>query len=509
MTMRLRALFSRLALTTAASGLALTGLSLPAQAADEVEVPYIGIISPETVTVINGQSKTVKFDLYNLSDVTAENVILTFGSAAKPISADLGFTAPAGCDAGNACAIGDLAPGQRRSVKFTVKPAAAAGAADPAKSIALSTAVGEQPSDETSITVVRTDKGGVDLEVDEIADLKLAHGKSADVPVLVRNSGNKEVAALGLVVMAPYGVTPVLNYRNCEKETEVGGFLCVFNEPLAAGGAFTLPENTPLRVKVQPDAGGPFEYPVYVVAIGLTEKYVFDFTKRNSDAPGKTLTLEAVSSATAEEPEVAEDLNEDDNYAIFSVTVPKSTAETAAVGGAFTGEIGEERTAEVGLRNLGPSGTVPPSMASLQYAHIKLPTGIELMKVDERCLPGTSLTDIDESITDLAQVTDLVCLVVESVPNKGRYLFSLSAEILDVAEHKAGSVTINGGVQDKNKDNNKAALTVKLTSGGSGGGLPITGAPAGLIAGGGAALLAAGFIAFRMARRRRIITVAE
>ncbi|GGN47439.1 hypothetical protein GCM10010109_83660 [Actinoplanes campanulatus] len=508
MIMRLRALFSRLALTTAASGLAVTGLSLPAQAAEEVEVPYIGIFSPETVTVINGQSKTVKFDLYNLSDVSAKNVVLTFGSAAKPISADLGFTAPTGCDA-TTCTIGDLAPGQRRSIKFTIKPAAAAGAADPAKSIALSTTVGELPSDETSITVVRTDKGGIDLEVEDVADLKLAQGESADVPVLVRNTGNKDVAALGLVVMAPYGVTPLLNYRNCEQDAEIGGFICVFNEPLAGGGAFTLPDNMPLRVKVPSDAAGPFEYPVYIAAIGLTDKYVFDFTKRTAGAAGKELSLEAVSSVSAEEPEVAEDLNEDDNFTIFSVTVPKSTAETAAVGGSFTGEIGEERTAEVGLRNLGPSGTVPPSIASLQYAHIKLPTGIELMKIDERCLPGTSLTEIDESVTDLAQVTDLVCLVVESVPNKGRYMFSLSAEILDVAEHKAGSVSINGGVQDKKKDNNKAALTVKLTSGGTGGGLPITGAPAGLIAGSGAALLAAGFIAFRAARRRRIITVAE
>ncbi|MBO3740847.1 hypothetical protein [Actinoplanes flavus] len=508
--MRLRALFSRLALTTTAAGLAVTGLALPAQAADEVEVPYIGIFSPETVTVINGQSKTVKFDLYNLSGVSAKDVVLTFGSAAKPISPDLGFTAPAGCDA-TSCAIGDLAPNQRRSVKFTIKPAAGAGAADPAKTIALSTTVGAQPSDETSITVVRTDKGGVDLEVEDVADLKLAHGKSADVPVLVRNTGNKDVAALGLLVMAPYGVTPVLDYRNCERDADVGGFLCVFNEPLAGGGAFTLPKNTPLRVKVPSDAAGPFDYPVYIAAVGLTEKYVFDFAKRTAGAAGKELSLEAVSSTSAaEEPEAADDLNEDDNYTIFSVTVPKSTAETAAVGGSFTGEIGEERTAEVGLRNLGPSGTIPPSITSLQYAHIKLPTGIELMKLDERCLPGTSLTEIDESVTDLAEVTDLVCLVVDSVPNKGRYLFSLSAEILDVAEHKAGSVSINGGVQDKKKDNNKAALTVKLTpSGGTGGGLPITGAPAGLIAGGGAALLAAGFIAFRAARRRRIVTVAE
>src|SRR5690242_11587514 len=147
--MRLRALISRFALTVAVAGLAAGGLTLPAHAESEVgDFAYVGILSPETVTVINGQSKTVKFDLYNLSTVTAERVVLRFGSATRPISADLGFTAPAGCDE-NSCVIGDLKPGQRRGVKFTVKPTTL----DPAKSIVLSTTVGGQVSDETSIAV--------------------------------------------------------------------------------------------------------------------------------------------------------------------------------------------------------------------------------------------------------------------------------------------------------------------------------------------------------------------
>ncbi|GIE35284.1 hypothetical protein Ait01nite_083290 [Actinoplanes italicus] len=501
--MRLRALISRFALTVAVSGLAAGGLALPAHAESEVgDFAYVGILSPETVTVINGQSKTVKFDLYNLSTVTAERVVLHFGSTAKPISADLGFTAPAGCDE-TSCVIGDLKPGQRRGVKFTVKPTAL----DPAKSIVLSTSVGGQASDETSIAVVGTDKAGADIEVDDIADLKLSAGGSAEVPVRIRNSGNKDVTALGLVVAAPAGLTPALNYSNCEQDPDLGGFVCVFNDTLAAGGVFSLPENTPLRIKVPAGVAGPYDYPVLVAAVGLTDKYVFDFAKRTAGASGRELKLESAASISAKEPDAVDDLNEDDNFSEFTVSVPKTAADSAAVGGVFKGEAGDDRTVKVGVHNLGPSGTIPPGLAWIQYAHVKLPTGVLLTTVDMRCIPGTSPTDIDETVTDLSEVTDLICIVLESVPDDGRYLFTLSAEIQD-AEHKAGSVTVDGGVQDAKRGNNRAALTVE-TTGGTGGGLPITGAPAGMVAGGGVVLLAAGLIAFRLARRRRIVTVVE
>lgn len=501
--MRLRAFLSRLALTAVASGLALNGLALPAHAADEQDFAYIAIIAPETVTVINGQTKTVKFDVYNISSTKTDNVAVAFGKT----DAGLGFTAPAGC-VDNTCPIGTLNPGQRKSVKFTVKPAAG-GTAAPAGMIDVSTTVAGLISDNVTITVARTDKGGVDLETADIADMKLSPGKSANVPVVVTNSGNKDVKALGLVVFSQ-GTTPLLAYRNCEKDSESGISLvvCVFNDTLPAGGSFTLPESTPLRVEVPAGTGGPFDYPVIVGAIGLSDKYVFDFTKRTAGAAGAELKMESIASAAADEPEPVEDLNEDDNLTTFTVGVAKTSANSAAIGGAFSGAIGAKSSVEVGLRNRGPSSTVLPSVEWIQYVHVKLPTGVELTKADERCLPGTSPTDIDETVSELADVTDLVCLVLEAVPADKKYLFALTAEILDVTEHKAGAVTVDGGVQDTKKADDKAALTVELTAGGEGGGLPITGAPAGMIAVGGLVLLVAGVFAVRLARRRRIVTVA-
>ncbi|WP_143134027.1 hypothetical protein [Actinoplanes philippinensis] len=499
---------ARFALAGAVSVLAVSGLALPARAAEGTgEFDYVGILSPETVTVINGQSKTVKFDLYNLGDSAVRDVRLTFGSSSEPISADLGFAAPAGCVA-NICDIGDLKAGQRRSVKFTVKPVAG-DSADPAGTIALSTSIGGQTSDRSSIIVLRTDKGGVDLEIDDIADMTLSPGGSADVPVAVRNSGDKDVSALGLVVASPLGVKTALNYRNCEQDAEIGGFVCVFNDTLAAGGVFTLPEDTPLRVSVPKGTAGPYDYPVFVAAVGLTDRFVFDFARRTAGAAGEELTLEPVARRSAREPDAVEDLNEEDNFAEFAVSVPKTLADSAAVGGVFKGAVGDRATAEVGVHNLGPSATVPLSVNAVQYAHVKLPTGVTLTTVDRRCLPGTSIDDVGEPGGELSAVTDLVCVVLESVPDNGRNLFALTAEIREATEYKAGSVQVEGSVQDTKGGNDQAALTVETTGGGQGGGLPITGAPAGLLAAGGATLLAAGLIAYRLARRRRIVVVAE
>ncbi|MBG0565288.1 hypothetical protein [Actinoplanes aureus] len=506
--MRLRALLRRLVLPAVAGSLALTGLAMPARAAEtpEPDMPMLGILSPETVTVINGQSKTVKIDVWNVGNAV-KDVVLDFGTAGKPVAADLGFTPPAGCT-GSVCALGDFKTGEKRTVKFTLKPSAPAGAS-PAKVLGLATSVGGVKSFETSITVVRTAKGGADLEIGDIKDLKLGRGQSADVPFTVANTGNQEVKAFGLLVLPVFGgVEAVLNYRNCLTDEEMGGgLICVFNEPLAAGGAFALPESTPLRVKAASDAAGPYDYPVYVAAVGLTDTFVLDFAAKTAGAKGAELKLAKLATVSAEPKEV-EDLNPEDNITDFSVSVPKSSSDSAAVGGAFTGAVGDSSTVKVGVRNLGPTGMIPASLTWFPYVHVRLPSGIDLTEVDNRCLPGTNPDNADYmDFRNLAE-RDFVCLVFEDLRKGDQDLFRFTADILE-GEHKAGSVTVDGGVQDSKSGNDKAAVTVELTAGGSGGGLPITGAPAGLVAGAGAVLLVAGFFAYRMARRRRIVTVVD
>ncbi|MEV6305089.1 hypothetical protein AB0M02_37145 [Actinoplanes sp. NPDC051861] len=503
--MRLRPFLRRVTVSAVAAGLALTWPALPARADEPLlDTPFVAVLAPETVTVIDGRSKTVKVEVVNIGGA-AEDVVLRFGDEKHPVPADLGFTAPDGCS-GATCAIGALKAGERRALRFTVKPAGTS----PAAELALTTVVGGVVNFTTSAAIVRTAKGGADLEMGDIKNLKLGRGDTADVPFVVRNTGNEAVKAVGLVVLSGHGaVTPLLDYRNCDTDEDFGGVVCVFNEPLAAGGSFALPEATPLRVRVAPDAAGPFEYPVIAAAVGLTDRYVFDFAARTAGAKGSALKLQALATtAAAAEPDAVPDLNEDDNFTDFTVAVPRSAADSAAVGGSFRGAVGERATARVGARNLGPTGMVPPSLDNLPYVRVRIPAGIELTSIDERCVPGTSPYDVLDGDIGAPAGREYVCILFSELAKGGQELFAFTGEILD-GEHGGGKVTVDGGVQDDRSGNDTAAVTVEVAAGGAGGGLPITGAPAGLVAGVGAMLLGLGALAYRMARRRRIVTVVE
>ncbi|MBF9133201.1 hypothetical protein I0C86_30190 [Plantactinospora sp. S1510] len=74
-----------------------------------------------------------------------------------------------------------------------------------------------------------------------------------------------------------------------------------------------------------------------------------------------------------------------------------------------------------------------------------------------------------------------------------------------------GTLTVRpgSGPTEVNPDNNVAKLVINVGSGGGGGGLPVTGAKAGVVVGIGAGVLALGAVLFLVARRRRIVTVAE
>jgi LPXTG-motif cell wall-anchored protein len=83
--------------------------------------------------------------------------------------------------------------------------------------------------------------------------------------------------------------------------------------------------------------------------------------------------------------------------------------------------------------------------------------------------------------------------------------------VRDDASAAPGQVRINedlytdGDVLDSVAGNNTAKIEVSLSGGsGSGGGLPVTGANAGLFGAAGAALLIAGALGLLLARRRRM-----
>jgi LPXTG-motif cell wall-anchored protein len=477
--------------------MALGGLAAPAQAAPPDDEPFVDIYMPEQVTVIQGKTKTVHAELYNTSDVDVKNVVLKFGD----VDANLGLTLPSNC-AADSCQIGEIKAGARQVFTFTLKPTGD-------KVVSHFTAsVGQI---ESEVTVVRS-TGGVDLEVDPIDDMKLAHGQSADVPITVRNTGSEPVDSIGLIVVAEPGIETLTKYKNCVTEIEgeqIGGVICLFEQEFAPDTTFSLPSATPVKIKVSPDAGGPYTYVTAVSAIGVNDELADSLAAKT----GPVLKLEERRKAADITDGVApDDLNEEDNVALFGVTVGKTSADSAAVGGTFAGSIGDTKSIKVGVRNLGPTSVIPGTIDWSASIDVTIPAGVKLTEVDENCLPAGTDPDEDWDYKEGGEIVGLeyTCLPDEGLAKGAESLYTFTGTLTEEAS-SAGSVVVSGGPQDSNAGNDKAAITVKLTGGGQGGGdgggLPVTGAPAGWVALGGALLLLAGGVAAYVFRRRRTVFV--
>lgn len=506
--MRLHSLLGRLALPVALIGLTTIGASAPAVA--DPTFPSFGPLVAisfldDQVTVINGKTKSVTIEYVNVGDADAHDVVVGFDTGTRKLDPSFGFTAPVGC-AGGTCVIGAIPAGGKVSRTFSFTPTAPSAPSIVDK-LALTVSNDGGPTDSDELTIVRA-AGGVDIEVNKIDDLKLAPGKTADVPVVIRNAGTDTVDAISVALIGDEYLSYPERYRNCESDE--GALVCVFEQKLAPGEVFTLSAETPLRVKVAADAPGPASYVSAVAAVGVTDQDLDLLAARKS--AGTTLALVSTGKrgiTAADDADLADlDLNFADNIAMFDVKVSKNPADSVALGATFSGAVGETRTVKVGVRNDGPAATLPATAGWIYSVEVKLPAGVTATEVDEDCLPLVDgELDIDQEFGEAAG-RDYLCLH-EGNLTKGRSAsWSFTAKITGDST-TAGSVVVYSGVQDSVSSNNTATIGVDLTAGGSGGGLPVTGAPAGLVAGGGALLLAGGAVAFVLARRRRIVTVVE
>jgi LPXTG-motif cell wall-anchored protein len=111
--------------------------------------------------------------------------------------------------------------------------------------------------------------------------------------------------------------------------------------------------------------------------------------------------------------------------------------------------------------------------------------------------------------TDFTGAPEYLCLLEEGKTEaKASTLFDFTFEVRANPSAAAGRVGINEEIFteypiDRDARNDTAAISVQL-SGGQGGGLPVTGANAGLLGAGGALLLLAGAAGLLLVRRRRV-----
>ncbi|GAA3347524.1 hypothetical protein GCM10020358_62640 [Amorphoplanes nipponensis] len=506
MALRMNNLAMRLVLPVALLGMTAVGAATPAYAEAGAARPDLEISVPDRVVTTAGGTKSVPFEVVNTGRTPATGLVVDFATAAAPLDPRLGFQPPAGCTA-TGCAVGDLATGARKAYTFTVTPTKELPASGAGLTLSAHDADGEW-HEAVTVTVVRA-AGGIDLETAAIPELKLAAGASAVLPIKVRNNGDQPTEGIAIALAAPRYLTFPKQYANCVEVADLPGVVCAFDLALAPGSVFSIAPSTPITIAADKAAPGPARYDAGMYAFGLddedTDAASLAAATEALKQPGAKLKLvPAVQALAVDDSE----LNEWDNVISFRVRVPLNQADSVAIGDAFEGKVGDTRTVEVGFRNDGPAAVLPPPAKGKHAARVHIPSGLKLTKVDKDCVPDG---DGEPSWNRPGQVSghDYLCVAAASLAPGAKALFSFTAKIENGDNEDAGSITVDGGVQDKKTSNNVAKIEVKLTtgtgSGGTGGGLPVTGAPTGRIAGVGMLFVLTGALALVLTRRRRTV----
>ena len=506
----------RFTLPLALVGLTILGAAGPALAGNPPTMPppEVELIMAEQVVLTPGGSTKVPFEVVNVGEIRAAGLIVEFNTRESPIDERLGFFQSPRCQP-TYCEVSPLLPGARTTFEPTVSPT------EDFPELGLSFTVVVRDGSNSwqksaTVKIVRPELG-VALEVAEIADLDLPAGKSAPLPVSVRNAGTKAAEGFAVALTAQPFITFPEKYSNCRAVKDIEGVVCVFNETLAPNQTFTVSPSTPLTVAADPATPGPASYSTGMYAVTLddeTNDPDLSAASRAARQPGNTLELVPTATAAA----AAEPATQWNDATSFFVKVPLNAADSAALGGTFTGKVGASATVKVGFRNDGPATVLPRSNEWVHTARVRIPSGLKLTAVDDGCVP---YGDGEPNWTNPGQISghDYLCIASTSQADGDKEVFSFTGKIENGRNEDAGTITVLGGVQDTRKTNNEAAIKVKVTaaggsgsgngtgsgtgtSAGTGGGLPITGAPAGRVAGLGLLLVLTGALALVLTRRR-------
>ncbi|MET8149216.1 LPXTG cell wall anchor domain-containing protein [Actinoplanes sp. NPDC049668] len=358
---------------------------------------------------------------------------------------------------------------------------------------------------------------GVDLAGVIAKPVTVAPGSRAVADVRVANVGTRPVKGVVLVLLGwDRSLTKDGGFSNCTY-----GLLtvCTFDDELATGTSYEL--STPMALEIPADAaagstastiGAWYTPSDFKELIDLGPELDGDILgPKGTGAPAALRAVKAKKSAMGNQV----DTNLDNNLLLSEFVVGGSRhPDMAAVGATVTGTPGDKVRTKVGFVNNGPGTLYHLTFDNVDPStHITVPAGLRADKVDERCVPfafdeGTEFPEGPEA--DFAGASEYVCFVEDGkTAAKESALFDFTFEVLENASTTAGQVRINEDFFaleepiDRDDSNDTAKITVQA-SGGSGGGLPVTGANAGLIGAAGGVLLLAGALGLLLVRRRRV-----
>ncbi|MEV6632878.1 hypothetical protein AB0M54_19235 [Actinoplanes sp. NPDC051470] len=320
-------------------------------------------------------------------------------------------------------------------------------------------------------------------------------------PLSVKNASETAVNGVELFFYIDPWYTPAKKFSNCWYAVSAG--YCHFDTVLDAGATYAASEAAPARVRPDYPAPGIVSpsYTWHTVADNRKNVALVKARKATKGTAGALrLTKQAAARKTAH-PQT-DSSPYDTQYSITEVTGIQ-TADVAAAGASVRGATGATVKAAVGVKNNGPAFAKGfPEAAAV--ATVKPPRGVTVVDVPAGCA---------------AKGATYVCTTDVLTIDPGTSVLWTFGLRIDQGGPLTGTVSSTSVTADANQGNNTAQLLINPPggvpadaaggSGGAGGGaLPITGAPAALLAVGGAVLLIGGAVAFTIARRRRARFVA-
>lgn len=513
----MRPTLRRLLVGAAAVAAATTAATAPAYAA----APKVTMIVPDA-TVAAGNETLVSPILYAPGQSELNNPAVTFELS----GALSGVSLAARADDANEC----TADGSRKvtcTLPFPINldSNGVIGYFN-ARLIATKAALGETGQIKVTLTgdgiapISRT----ADVEVAEAVDL--AAGKSSsvtaspggsfDAALQVRNNAETAAHGTALIFGTDWAFQTGKQFSNCFYDH---GFLnaCVFDQELAPGRSYGLsvPYVAGKDTAAPGHAYGEFEWLTTDDYKGLLK----ELGKEGISGPGVPGT--GAKLQLAELPAVKSmarvkqtDPDFDNNWQSVDLTVTgHNGVDLAATGATVKGSEGQTVPVTVGVRNAGPA-TLDWSRSDEPASVVVVtpPTGTSVTKIPEGCEKAT-----DDADKTKKGVTQYVCVGSPLFPVNTSLSWTFELKVNKAGSNALGSVEVNPPCEcarfakDVNKANNTADIVLNPTggggaagsTGGQGGGLPITGPQTALFGGAGAVLVAAGVAGFLFARRRR------
>ncbi|MGH3655613.1 MAG: hypothetical protein ACRDUA_03045, partial [Micromonosporaceae bacterium] len=432
---------------------------------------------------VDSKGKLMRVDVLNAGPETAKHVTLTIDLSKLGDQVELKVHEDPACQTRGrtiTCAYDAIRAGGTRVAAFKVKPRAGAKPGDAGTVKATVSAKNSLDSDRgnnTDSAAISIVDSAIDLvaAVEDIGPVK--PGGTTVLKWAFGNHGDTAAKGISLKATLPPYATFTDTYRDCTTSKNRRELVCTAKDVVISPGDeiyWNSPGVEPVHVKVAPDAPGP-------ISLGMGS-FVAASIGEVSPQPveGSGAEMMATKSGRAKPSEV----DGDDNSAGFAVLTKENPADLAVSANKASGQVGDVVKVTLSVRNNGPAD------ANGFHATVAVPKGTKLTKVPRAC-------------SYHADKRTLHCKAGDML-DKGRtakqdLLLRITSDKLENGSAKVATNVI----PDRKKGNNSTPVNVTIGTGGSGGGLPVTGVSLTAVIAGGALAVLLGGVLFLVARRRR------